>query len=288
MFDLDTETLTPLKTDLGQVTSLKIRHSTLWVGTAGNGLWCSEIGSSKWIPIGTERGLPDLRVTSLAFHGNEVYVGVGSAAAGGLVRIDESGTIHSFDDADAPRVAPTHLVVDDKRLLARTLEAIHERSSENGKWTLHKADPNRRPVITPRVFAGATHIWASNYGRELMNWDADAPANQFFQPAWYDQPGTKAGYLVNFVAERGEEVWFGGQPWDQFVSSGLYRFNRKSGAFQRFSPRDGFQTVYTQSISDGVWLRDRLWLATSSGLCVVTPRDGLPASSREVRTGDMP
>ena len=48
-----------------------------------------------------------------------------------------------------------------------------------------------------------------------------------------------------------------------------------------FTPADGFKTIHAHSIFDGLWLRDRLWLATSSGLCVVTPREGK-------RTKEMP
>ncbi len=78
--------------------------------------------------------------------------------------------------------------------------------------------------------------------------------------------------MVEFVAERGDEVWFGGHPWDTFISSGLYRFHRKTGAFHKFSPRDGFKAAQTSVVYDGLWVRDQLWLATSQGLCVVTPR----------------
>lgn len=107
-------------------------------------------------------------------------------------------------------------------------------------------------------------------------WGADDQTNQLFKPAWYFVPGTKPGYEVNFVAERGDEVWFGGHQWDYFNSSGLYRINLKTGAFHKFGPADGFKTVHAHSLFDGIWLRDRLWLGTSNGLCVVTPRNGSP------------
>ena len=103
--------------------------------------------------------------------------------------------------------------------------------------------------------------------------EANVLENGFFKPAWFSNYG-KAGYLVNFVAERGDEVWFGGEQWELFNCSGLYRIHLKTGAFHKFGPADGFQTVHAHSIFDGLWLRDRLWLGTSNGLCVVTPCDG--------------
>ncbi|MBS0203017.1 MAG: hypothetical protein JSS49_08985 [Planctomycetes bacterium] len=269
MVDPETEASVELKPGLGNVTCLKVRHRELWVGTAVGGVWRCDPVSNHWTPYGTDQGLPDLRVTCMALNQDEVYVGVGTAAAGGLVRIDSQGTIHPLAEGDAPRVAPTHMVLDDNRLLARTVEHTYELSLKSGKWTQHSRGLGQ--IIATRLFAGTGLIWASNYGHEITVWDADESRNQIFKSAWYNVPGTKAGYEVSFVAERGDEVWFGGQPWDHFLSSGLYRIHRKTGAFHKFSPRDGFPTVYTQSIHDGVWLRDQLWLTTSCGLCVVTP-----------------
>ncbi len=205
--------------------------------------------------------------------GADVFIGVGSAAAGGLVRIDEHGTVHLFDGPDAPTAAPTHLMVTDKELLARTLMTVHRWSWETQTWTKLVNRTRGALGIAWRLFAGKSGIWASCYGRELTRWEADDETNSVFKPSWYFVPGTKAGYLVNFVAERGDEVWFGGGQWEHFNSSGLYRINPKTGVFHKFGPADGFKTVHAHSIFDGLWLGDRLWLATSNGLCVVTPRE---------------
>ena len=269
MYDPDTDVAVELKSGLGTVTCLKIRQRELWVGTAESGVWRCDLASKQWTQFGLEQGLPDQRVLSMALNQDDVYVGVGAAAAGGVIRIDAAGKIHALTEPGAPHVAPTHLVLDDKRLLARTVDHTYERSLESGKWMEHNLSPGQ--IIATRMFSGAGVIWASNYGRELTLWDADEVTNQIFKPAWYDVPGTKAGYEIRFVAERGDEIWFGGEPWDHFLSSALYRIHRKTGAFHKFSPRDGFPTIYTQSIHDGVWLHDQLWLTTSSGLCVVTP-----------------
>ena len=296
-FDPQSKTWQSLHDEL-KVTCLKLRDRELWVGTYDRGLWRYELDEKKWTTFGTEQGLPDLHVMSIAFRSNrrmaapgrpeltdsqtrtaegghptnDIFIGVGSAAGGGLVRLDEQGKAHVFSEPGSPSVAPTHLVVTDQELLARTLEVIHKWSWETQSWTRHPDEPNRPVPISSRLFAGTNGVWASNYGRELTRWNADEQANQLFKPAWYFVPGSKAGYLLDFVAERGDEVWFGGDQWDHFVSSGLYRINLKTGAFHKFTPADGFLTVNAHSIYDGVWLHDRLWLGTTNGLCVVTPR----------------
>ena len=250
-----------------------MRDRELWVGTYDRGLWRYELDAKKWTAFGTEQGLPDLHVESIAFRSNDVFVGVGSAAGGGLIRLDEQGQVHLFNEPGSPSVAPNHLVVTDKELLAATLEVIHKWSWESQSWSRHPDEPNGPVAITSRLFAGTNGVWASNYGRELIRWNADEQTNQLFKPAWYFVPGSKAGYHLNFVTERGDDVWFGGDQWDHFLSSGLYRINLKTGAFRKFTPADGFQTVHAHSIYDGVWLHDRLWLGTTKGLCVVTPRN---------------
>lgn len=271
-FDADQQMWSPLKSDFGDVLCLKVRDGQLWAGTNANGLWRCDLATGRWTSFGTEQGLPDLRVESLAFRDADVFAGVGTLASGGLVRIDEHGAVDLLNDPQAPSVVPTHLIVTGDALLARTLTTIHKYSWATSKWELHPDEPNRPTPLVSRLFAGSSGVWGSNYGRELLRWEADDAANQVFKPAWYFVPGTKAGYLVNFVAEHGDDVWFGGQPWDNFVSSGLYRINQKTGAFTKFTPADGFAQIREHSISDGLWWRDRLWLATPSGLCRVTLR----------------
>ncbi|MFM9961817.1 MAG: hypothetical protein ACKV2Q_11400 [Planctomycetaceae bacterium] len=269
--DPDSETWESFNADL-EVTCIKLRDRELWVGTFDRGLWRCDLDTKKWTSFGKNEGLPDLHIESIAIRGDDVFVGVGSAAAGGLIRIDNRGTVHLFNEHNAPNIAPTHLIVTDKELLARTLKTLHKLSWESKSWTTQTNTASGSLGIAWRLFAGTSGIWANSYGRELTRFEADEDSNQIFKPAWYFVPGTKAGYFINFVAERGDDVWFGGEQWDHFLSSGLYRINLKTGAFHKFGPADGFKTVHAHSIFDGIWLRDRLWLGTSNGLCVVTPR----------------
>ncbi len=202
--------------------------------------------------------------------GHDVYLGVGSRASGGLVRIDRDGHLHIFSEELAPAVAPTHIVVTEEVLLARSTEAVYEWSFVQQKWTRPTIGPTKLGVA-PLLFAGKESVWASSMGYELLPWQGTKQQNELFKPTWFSGR-FKAGYTVRFVSQRGDEVWFGGAPWERFVSSGLYRFNLETGAFDKFAPADGFRASRSHDVYDGLWLDDRLWLATSEGLCNLTPR----------------
>ena len=69
----------------------------------------------------------------------------------------------------------------------------------------------------------------SQQGRELARWQASDQENARFQPAWNIPANNKdyvvryhqKGYAVYFVAQRGDEVWFGGEPWAAVRQLGL-------------------------------------------------------------------
>src|SRR6185295_3439503 len=87
------------------ITRLKRGDGPIWVGTDAQGLWRCDPVSGDEIEFGIAQGLPDLHVASLAVHGREVYVGVGTNASGGLVRIDREDHVHVFNEETAPRAA---------------------------------------------------------------------------------------------------------------------------------------------------------------------------------------
>jgi hypothetical protein len=184
-------------------------------------------------------------------------------------------------------------------VLVCTAETIYEWSMISETWS-HK-DPGNlwRNGMPPQLFAGTTAIWMSRRGHELAKWQATDQENAQFRPAWYLPENNvgqvldyvTGGYDVHFVAQHGDEVWFGGKPWAPFVSSGLYRFRLATGDFHKFSPADGFKASHVHcvydSINDGLWLDDRLWLATNEGLCVVTPIQP-PSLASDKRAVDAP
>ncbi len=264
------------------ITCLVCAKGALWVGTEADGLWQFDLSARTWTNYGTDQGLPDHRVESIATWDGDLYVGVGNNAAGGLVRIDANGKVHVFGEPLAPRVALTHLVFTSTptgttSLLARAADGVYELSLADKSWTQHRPDPQLRITTSPRLFQGRDaegkpRVWSSHYGREIGLWPPSAEQEDQFKPAWILQPPKQAGYRIDFAAERGDEIWFGGEPWKQLTSSGLYRFNLKTGAFQVFKPSDGFKAIANHVIFDGLWWQDQLWLATYGGLCTVTPR----------------
>jgi tetratricopeptide (TPR) repeat protein len=274
------------------VTCLKGGDGQLFAGTKSDGLWQCDVSTGTWRRVCPLDQLPDPHVESLALDGRDVYLGVGTKASGGLVRIDGDGNLHVFNERGAPAVAPTHIVLAKHRVLVCTAEAIYEWSMIDEAW-LQKEAENHRPYFRPQLFAGSSAIWMSQRGRELTRWQASDEENARFRPAWYIPANNtgyvmgigKAGYPVFFFAQRGDEVWYGGEQWLPFVNSGLYRFNLKTGDFHRFSPADGFRPLYRHSVYDGLWLNDRLWLATAAGLCVVTPV-GTPNITADSRPAD--
>ncbi|HEY1784364.1 MAG TPA: hypothetical protein VGG30_02405, partial [Pirellulales bacterium] len=118
----------------------------------------------------------------------------------------------------------------------------------------------------------AKPVWvATAWGGELTRPEWDARHLPRFTPARRG-PGRESGSALHLVAQRGDEIWFGGQQDEPLMSSGLYRLNRKTGDFYKFGPADGFKVCPLHTVYDGFWLDDRLWLMTSEGLCVVTER----------------
>ena len=283
-FDVAGEAWQPLTAPAQTITCLLVHQGQLWAGTDKDGLWQSDLAGGPWRAVAADR-LPDRHVELIAAAGKEVYVGVGTTASGGLVRIDPAGQAHVFGGNLAPAVGPTHIVVSGDVLLARTPQLIHRWSFRDQNWST-AVDPCR-----PKLFAGTSAIWASGNGQELKRWGDSAAESQRFHAAWYQRENLKdyllnyttGTYAISFVAEHGDEVWFGGQQFVPYVSSGVYRFNLKTGAFRRFGPGDGFKNTCYHAVFDGLWLEDRLWLATSEGLCRVTPRAGgsLPARPAE-------
>ena len=268
-YDISTETWTTINPDIGPATCLAYADGALWVGTKSNGLWRCQLVDNSWRQWSAEQGLPDQQVASVAVSGQTAYVGVGSAASGGLVRVDAQDRVHVFASADAPRSAPTHVIVNDNGILARTQTGVYEYQAAAKQWTKL---PKGRANWNPTIYQGEATIWASRYGHELYEFDKTGKIKDEYQQTWFPRGRGRAGYLVKFVAERDGQIWFGGTPWERFKSSGFYRIDKRTGDFIIYGPRDGFKTSTTYTTYDGVWAEGRLWLATSGGLAEVTPR----------------
>ncbi|HTU24688.1 MAG TPA: hypothetical protein VMF30_04795, partial [Pirellulales bacterium] len=279
VFDPQAESWKPEKLSGDRwITCLAFDGGTLWVGTHDTGLWRCTLSGGAWQPACDPKKLPDVHVASLAISGGEAYVGVGSDASGGLVKVNRAGEVRVFEEPDAPRAAPTHIVVERDRLLARTVHAIHKGTQGGDHWEV--LPPVQGLPLPPQLFAGKERIWASIWGHELFEWREGTPPGDAFRACWYRQTdytdcipyGVKAGYHIYFVTEHDGAVWFGGDPKTTFLDNGLYRFDPKTGRYEGFGPRDGFKAQRYQQNFEGQWVGDQLWMTTSLGLCRVTPR----------------
>jgi len=270
-FDPATSTWTTLTDEIGELRSLAIHGSDLWAGTSDNGIWRGSKSGSGWKQWSTENGLPDNRVVTLVATETTVLAAVGTRASGGVVRINLDGSVSVLDGNDAPESAPEHLVVQGDKLLAASASRVDEMDLETDEWTRHSAIPGRGPVS---VFAGRTHAWTSRYRAELAPYGGSEDEVASFSNAWFkpDPNDGRSGFLVHFVIDQGDEIWYGGTPWARFRSVGLYRFNRRTKQFHMFNLRDGFRMSTTYSMSSGIAIGDDLYLATSAGLTRVTPR----------------
>lgn len=270
-FDTQTEEWETLTNAIGVPRLLSVQGNVLWTGTKENGIWRGTKSGNDWRQWSTENGLPDNHVVSLITTPSAVFAGLGSRAAGGVVRIDSDGTVNVLDGTDSPSTAPEHLVIQAGRLLAAAGSSVYEMDLETEEWIRNSKIPGRGPVS---IFSGRTNAWSSRYRAELAPYRADENEIDLFNNAWFKpKKGEGAsGFLVHWVVDQGDQVWYGGSPWARFRSIGLYRFDRRTGEFHMYSPRDGFRMSTTYSTGSAVAIGNDLYVSTSGGLARVTPR----------------
>ena len=267
-FDIATESWTTIKAEIGRITCMDSDAGSLWVGTDDEGLYRYDIASQQWHHWGLDESLPDLHIESLRAVANECYVGVGTARGGGLVKINADGSVRFFEGKDAPDQAPTHIIVSDEKILARSIKSIRQYDQKIETWSPLELTSLKSPFLFPADIG----YWASTSQRELYPLEQPEIPQDWFKQAWYPPGRQKAGYQVKFIIEHKEEIWFGGTPYEKFLCSGLYRVNKHTGDFSMYGPRDGFKMDRYYTSDDGVWAADRLWIATHAGLAEVTKR----------------
>ena len=264
-----------------RVSCLTYDDEYLWVGTDEQGLWRCDLATTTWKQW---EDLPDKRVVDILIHDGDAYVSVGSANSGGMLRIKaeklvSGDSVHVYQAAGAPTGTLRHLTTDGKKIYGVN-QSLYELDLKTDQWHRPISQTTGRPIHSAFVYCGASGLWGSHYGQELFQIGATPEKNQRFSKAWFPSGQGKAGYSVAFAAERNGQIWFAGFPWERFKSSGLYRLDLETGEFKMFSPRDGFRTGGLYRCYDGVWLGERLWLATSDGLAEVAMRDPTERDSK--------
>lgn len=277
--------------NLAPVTCLEWSDEMLWVGTT-DGLWKGDRSGSHWKRFSTEDGLPDAAISAVHVAGEVVYVGVGNRGSGGIVRMTADGSITIQEGEGAPRSGPVDIIKRDGFLIVSSAGVIQQQNLETGLW--EKLGYSG----VARILDTGSQVVASTYQKELFTlselreaateWRKKArtktarekappmgslkPESRYAK-AWFPRGMGKSGYLVKFAVEWGDEIWFGGSPWNRFQSVGLYRVDKETGEFTMLKPRDGFRTSTTYTTYDAVVRGNELWVTTSAGLAVVTRRN---------------
>lgn len=277
--------------NLATVTCLEWSDGVLWAGTT-NGLWRGDDSGTDWKRFSTDDGLPDAAISAVNVSGEDVYVGVGNRTSGGLVRIAADGSVEIMEGEGAPRTGPTDVINRDRFLIVSSAGVIQQQNLKTGEW--EKIGYSG----VARIFETDSGVVASTYQKELFTLDELREAStqwrtkartkkaremapplgslmpeSRYSKAWFPRGMGHAGYLVNFAVEWGDEIWFGGSPWNRFQSVGLYRIHKETGKFTMFKPRDGFLTSTTYTTFGAVVRGNELWVTTSAGLAVVTRRE---------------
>jgi hypothetical protein len=189
--------------NIGQVTCLACGNGAVWMGTDKNGLWRCRLIGNQWQHWGREEGLPDEHIESITVDDAVAYVGVGTSASGGLAGIAADNSVDIFEGPAAPKSAPTHVILCDDRILARTLKSIEEYNIQDQNWKRLPIHARWNPVIFP----GSSGIWGSRLRKELYRFDPFGVVDDRFKRAWFPAGRNKAGYAVRFLIERDNETW---------------------------------------------------------------------------------
>jgi signal transduction histidine kinase/streptogramin lyase len=148
-----------------------------------------------------------------------------------------------------------------------------------GQYGLSRFDPatdgfaNYRPVPTnPASLANwiwtiyqdrSGTLWLGTFGGALIRSDDKAQTLMTYAPDSRDSHRLNGGGLTTIHEDRTGTLWVGG-------FDGLYRFNRQSGTFARYTEGQGLPSSTIRCIQeDGL---GRLWLSTQKGISRFDPK----------------
>jgi ligand-binding sensor domain-containing protein/signal transduction histidine kinase len=106
-------------------------------------------------------------------------------------------------------------------------------------------------------------LWLGTFGGALIRFDDKAKTFVAYTPDPGDPHRLNGGGITSIHEDRTGTLWVGG-------FDGLYRYNRQSGAFTRYTESQGLPSSTIRCIQeDGV---GRLWLSTQKGISRFDPR----------------
>jgi curli biogenesis system outer membrane secretion channel CsgG len=271
VYDIDQHQWRPLDGPPDRVSCLACERGQLWAGTDHQGLWRCNLATEAWTHWSTDDGLPASTITAIAVRDRTALVGLGNRdketkdiTAGGLVRIDSDDAVKIYEKGDAPIVAPEYVVLDKDAAYAASNANLYELDRNADKW---RKVPR---TVCLSLFQTDSGLWLSRCHMEVFRWGANAEENKLYSRAWY--PTMEHCHQIRFLFQRGDNLWFGGGPWRAFYSHGFYRLNTRTGDFRIYGARDGFRIGRTPDYDcyAGLWVANRIWLATSFGLAEIT------------------
>jgi ligand-binding sensor domain-containing protein/signal transduction histidine kinase len=106
-------------------------------------------------------------------------------------------------------------------------------------------------------------LWLPTFGGALIRFDEETKSFVTYSPDSHDPRKLNGGGLTSIHEDRTGTLWVGG-------FDGLYRFNRQSGTFTRYTESQGLPSSTIRCIlEDGV---GKLWLSTQKGLSQFDPQ----------------
>ncbi len=275
-----------------RVSCLAVAEGYLWAGTDHQGLWRMTLANNQWRQWTTDDGLPTNSIISVEAHGPIAYAGVGNidpshrVISGGVVRIDPAvksptDEVHIYRGKAAPQTAPAGMAIHENQLVVNGLNTQFRRLDlPTDEWQ------KLQGKFSQVVDAGHSGFWYQPREQIASLLDLNKLANKATSKSYPAAPLLKdypAGqYSPKFFVEHDGQLWIGGYPWRKFGDTGLFRLDLAAGTLTSYGPRDGFRHADQNRYEcyDGVWAKDRLWVATSFGLAEVAMRDPTERDSK--------
>ena len=108
-------------------------------------------------------------------------------------------------------------------------------------------------------------LWAGTWGGVLIRFDEEAKSFVSYAPDARDPGKLNGGGINTILEDRAGTLWVG-------AFDGLYRHDRRSGAFARYTESQGLPSSSIRCILED--RLGRLWLSTQKGVSRFDPRSG--------------
>ena len=137
----------------------------------------------------------------------------------------------------------------------------------NGRFTNYRPVPDDPGILANTVWVidqdRSGTIWLGTWGGALVRFDDRANTFVSYAPDPHDAHKLNGGGVNTIHEDRAGKLWVG-------AMDGLYRFNRQSGAFDRYTEMQGLPSSTIRCILED--RAGRLWLSTQKGISRFDPQ----------------